>query len=61
MATRADLHNRVIAVTGAGSGIGRALALLLASKGAKLALADKDAAGLAETKAMLGNYPKRYL
>ena len=53
----ADVKDRVIAVTGAGSGIGRALALLLARKGAKLALADKDDAGLAETRRLLGNYP----
>lgn len=52
-----DLNGRVIAVTGAGSGIGRALALLLASKGVRLALADKDTAGLNETKALLGNAP----
>ena len=49
--------NRVIAVTGAGSGIGRALAQNLADKGAVLALADKDAAGLAQTRALLGNRP----
>ncbi|OYU15351.1 MAG: short-chain dehydrogenase [Alphaproteobacteria bacterium PA4] len=49
--------NRVIAITGAGSGIGRALALGLAERGAVLALADKDAAGLAETRALLGNRP----
>jgi NAD(P)-dependent dehydrogenase (short-subunit alcohol dehydrogenase family) len=49
--------NKVIALTGAGSGIGRALALDLAGKGAVLALADKDAAGLAETKRLLGNRP----
>lgn len=51
-----DLSGRVIAVTGAGSGIGRALAINLAKRGAKLALADKDEAGLFETSRMLGNY-----
>lgn len=52
---RAGLENKVIAVTGAGSGIGRALALALASRGVKLAIADRDAAGLAETRQLLGN------
>jgi NAD(P)-dependent dehydrogenase (short-subunit alcohol dehydrogenase family) len=50
-------EGRVIAVTGAGSGIGRALALNLAEKGAVLALADKDNEGLAETRRLLGNRP----
>lgn len=36
-------------ITGAGSGIGRALAENLAERGAKLALSDIDTAGLAET------------
>jgi NAD(P)-dependent dehydrogenase (short-subunit alcohol dehydrogenase family) len=48
---------KVIALTGAGSGIGRALALNLGEKGAVLALADKDGEGLAETKRLLGNRP----
>ena len=53
----AKLDGRTIAITGAGSGIGRALALNLSKKGCKLALADKDADTLAETGTMLGNYP----
>ncbi len=49
--------NKVIALTGAGSGIGRALALDLGARGVVLALADRDAAGLAETRRLLGNRP----
>lgn len=43
------LKGKVVLLTGAGSGIGRALAGLLSSKGALLALADWDDAGLEET------------
>src|SRR5215218_4408421 len=43
------LDNKVVAITGAGSGIGRALALNLAARGSLLALSDIDEAGLAET------------
>ncbi len=38
------LENKVAIITGAGSGIGRAAALLFASEGAKLVLGDKSAA-----------------
>jgi NADP-dependent 3-hydroxy acid dehydrogenase YdfG len=44
-----QFNGKVAVITGAGSGIGRALALNLAAKGAKLALSDIDAEGLAET------------
>jgi NAD(P)-dependent dehydrogenase (short-subunit alcohol dehydrogenase family) len=44
------LHQgKVAVITGAGSGIGRALALDLAARGAKLVLSDIDGDGLAET------------
>ncbi len=42
-------EDKVAVITGAGSGIGRALAVNLATKGAKLALSDIDTEGLAET------------
>ena len=42
------------AVTGAASGIGRALALELAARGCDLALADRDEAGLQQVAAEIG-------
>jgi NADP-dependent 3-hydroxy acid dehydrogenase YdfG len=42
-------EGKVAVITGAGSGIGRALAVNLATKGARLALSDIDTEGLAET------------
>ena len=42
-------RDRTVAITGAASGIGRALAVDLAGRGAHLALSDVDEAGLAET------------
>ncbi len=44
-----NLKNKVAAVTGAGSGIGQALAINLAKSGCDLALSDIDKKGLSET------------
>ncbi len=44
-----SLQGKAVVITGAGSGIGRALALECARRGARLLLADIDATGLAET------------
>lgn len=48
------LQGRVAIVTGAGSGIGRALAVALGREGAALALSDVDEAGLVETERQVG-------
>jgi 2-keto-3-deoxy-L-fuconate dehydrogenase len=47
------LSGRVAIITGAGSGIGRASALLFAREGAFVALVDRDAAGAEATLSML--------
>ncbi|PTR30205.1 hypothetical protein C8K36_10253 [Rhodococcus sp. OK519] len=44
-----EFAGKVCVITGAGSGIGRAVALNLAGRGAKIALSDMDSTGLAET------------
>ncbi len=44
-----SFEGKVAVITGAGSGIGRALALSLAGRGARLALSDVDTEGLTET------------
>ena len=48
-----NFENRVAVVTGAASGIGRALALALAARGAHVAISDIDDAGLDETRGLL--------
>lgn len=44
-----SLRNRVVVITGAGSGIGQALAIACAGEGARVAISDIDQAGLAAT------------
>jgi NAD(P)-dependent dehydrogenase (short-subunit alcohol dehydrogenase family) len=44
-----QIDNRVVAITGAASGIGRALAAAFAAAGARVVLGDVDVAGLADT------------
>ena len=53
------INGSAAAVTGAASGIGRALALELAARGCDLALADRDEAGLAEVAAEINRDGQR--
>ena len=46
--------DKVCVITGAASGMGRAMAINLAKQGARLALSDINEEGLAETMAMIG-------
>lgn len=48
-----NLAERVAIITGAGSGIGRGIAMALAQRGCHLALADISATGLSETAGMV--------
>mmetsp|Transcript_18767 Transcript_18767/g.45267 ORF Transcript_18767/g.45267 Transcript_18767/m.45267 type:complete len:319 (+) Transcript_18767:68-1024(+) len=52
LATRTDLRGRIVLVTGAGGGLGRALAKKLAQKGAQLALWDLNKEALEETASL---------
>ena len=54
-----ELPGKVAAVTGAASGLGRAMALAFASEGMHVALADVDESGLAQTRALLASYPTK--
>jgi short-subunit dehydrogenase len=53
----AHYAGKLCVVTGAGSGIGRAVALNLSRQGAALALSDINEAGLDETKRLIGPPP----
>ena len=53
-----DLKNKVAAITGAASGIGRMLAVNLANQRCNLAIADIDEACLNETAALIGEKVK---
>jgi NAD(P)-dependent dehydrogenase (short-subunit alcohol dehydrogenase family) len=50
---RTDLRDKVVCITGAAGGIGRAIAEAFAQEGARLALIDLNAAGLEELAAAL--------
>ena len=54
MSVTLDLSDRIAVVTGAASGIGRAIALTLADAGATVAAVDRNEAGVRETIAELG-------
>jgi NAD(P)-dependent dehydrogenase (short-subunit alcohol dehydrogenase family) len=53
MTSAMNLENRTAVITGAASGIGRAIAVSLARRGCSLALADVNDAGVAETARMV--------
>jgi NAD(P)-dependent dehydrogenase (short-subunit alcohol dehydrogenase family) len=49
-----SFENKVAAITGAGSGMGRSLAVLLAKRGCHVAISDVDEKNLAETARLAG-------
>jgi len=54
-----QLKDKVVVITGGGRGIGRALAIAFAQKGAHLALLDLDAAQLEQTRALCESHGVR--
>lgn len=54
-----SLKDRTAVITGAGGGIGRAIAMSLARRGCNLALADIDESGLRETAELAGAHKVR--
>lgn len=54
-----SFHDKVAAITGAGSGMGRELAIELAKRGCHVALSDVNEKGLAQTMELLKAYPVR--
>ena len=59
MATPFDLTGQIAVVTGAGRGIGKAIALALAESGADLALLDRTTGELGETRAAVEAFGRR--
>jgi NAD(P)-dependent dehydrogenase (short-subunit alcohol dehydrogenase family) len=49
-----DFEGKVVIVTGAAGGIGRASAVAFARKGARVVVADLNKAGVNETASMIG-------
>jgi NADP-dependent 3-hydroxy acid dehydrogenase YdfG len=59
-----NFNGKIIVITGAGSGMGRSMAIQLASAGATVLLSDKSEAGLNETKRLVegaNNICKTYI
>ena len=59
-----DLKDKVVAITGSGRGLGRAMAVEFAKKGSKIALIDVDQANIDDTKAAVeaaGSEAKGYI
>src|SRR5260221_14610697 len=54
-----ELKGKTAVVTGAGSGLGRAMALAFSREGMNLALADVDEAGLKETASQVKGFSMR--